>query len=202
MSEIVPLAHEHSCQVADLHLELLRTELGGEAGRRLLSLYYSGLADGRGGCGYVALCDSAVAGFVCGVWDRRSLHRHLIRRAGGRLLFWAGVEGLARPRVALSLVCRLFAAPGGGEDLGAGAYELRPVAVARGAQGSGLGLQLVQVLLADAWRRGRDAVVLLAEPDNVPAQRLYLKAGFEKENETARRGVRFLRFRRSRGPTE
>jgi ribosomal-protein-alanine N-acetyltransferase len=53
------------------------------------------------------------------------------------------------------------------------------IAVRRSAQGTGLGSRLLDALLAEAARRGAPQVALEVAADNVVAQRLYGRRGFE-----------------------
>jgi ribosomal-protein-alanine N-acetyltransferase len=57
---------------------------------------------------------------------------------------------------------------------------VQTMAVARCAQGRGLGAQLLEELLHEAGRRRQRVVALEVRADNVPAQRLYVRYGFEQ----------------------
>lgn len=58
--------------------------------------------------------------------------------------------------------------------------DVQTVAVARGAQGGGLGRVLLDALLTEAARRGAGEVLLEVRAENVAAQALYARAGFER----------------------
>lgn len=58
--------------------------------------------------------------------------------------------------------------------------DVQTVAVSRGHQGSGLGRALLDALLAEAARRGAGEVLLEVRAENVAAQALYARAGFER----------------------
>ena len=57
---------------------------------------------------------------------------------------------------------------------------VQTVAVARAAQGTGLGSRLLQELLAEAGRRRQRTVSLEVRADNLPAHRLYERHGFTR----------------------
>ena len=57
---------------------------------------------------------------------------------------------------------------------------VQTLAVAADAQGQGLGRRLLRALLEEAERRGQRTVRLEVRADNAPAQRLYLRRGFER----------------------
>jgi lipopolysaccharide/colanic/teichoic acid biosynthesis glycosyltransferase/glycosyltransferase involved in cell wall biosynthesis/ribosomal protein S18 acetylase RimI-like enzyme len=172
-----------SLPIAVLHLAALRTRLEGVAGRHLLSAYYRALARKTGGVGYVAVAPSgALAGFVCGVWDRGALRRTLMRRECAAVLGWALLHAAIVPRWTAGL-CSAFlrrARHRGsvGTSAWASGYELRPLAVDSAYRGQGVADKLVARLLQDAAFRGFDAVFLSTEVDNAPANRFYVKRGF------------------------
>lgn len=58
--------------------------------------------------------------------------------------------------------------------------EINTVAVAPVAQGTGLGSRLVEAMLDEAGRRGCTQVFLEVREDNLAAQRLYSRHGFER----------------------
>jgi ribosomal-protein-alanine N-acetyltransferase len=58
--------------------------------------------------------------------------------------------------------------------------DVMTIAVASGAQGRGLGARLLDALLDAARDRGATQVLLEVRADNVAAQRLYQRRGFEQ----------------------
>lgn len=58
--------------------------------------------------------------------------------------------------------------------------DVQTLAVARSAQGHGLGRRLLDELLAEARRRDASEVLLEVRAENTAAQRLYATAGFER----------------------
>lgn len=58
--------------------------------------------------------------------------------------------------------------------------DVQTIAVARSAQGRGVGAALLSDLLAAASRRGATSLLLEVRADNGPAQRLYARHGFER----------------------
>lgn len=57
---------------------------------------------------------------------------------------------------------------------------VQTIAVARSAQGKGLGARLLQALLDEAQRRGQRRVLLEVRADNAPAIALYERFGFRR----------------------
>lgn len=58
--------------------------------------------------------------------------------------------------------------------------DVQTIAVTPQAQGTGLGARLLQALLTEAHHRDYSNVLLEVRADNTPAQKLYLKHGFEQ----------------------
>ena len=65
-----------------------------------------------------------------------------------------------------------------GVDCGGEVADVMTIAVARPAQGQGLGTVLMHWLIAEARRAGAEHLMLEVRADNVVAQRLYANAGF------------------------
>ncbi|MFD7132449.1 GNAT family N-acetyltransferase [Streptomyces sp. NPDC059894] len=101
--------------------------------------------------------------------------RYVVAEADGRIVGYAG------------LACSGAASDGGsdgggagGEDGGSGAgADVQTIAVARDRQGTGLGARLLTELLRAATAFEVAEVLLECRVDNVRAQRLYERFGFE-----------------------
>ena len=189
----------HADQVARLHMENLQTYFRGWSGRELLSLYYVTLVKERGGCGYVAVSQDELVGFVCGVWDAHELRKTLLRAHWLRLVFWGMLQLVSTPSLIFDFIARfrsdkpVSAMPE--ETDGHGLYELRPIVVASKMRGNGLGFQLVERLMEDARSRGYHMVYLYTEDDNLTAQRFYEKTGFKEFGRRFMNGKHYLCFK-------
>jgi ribosomal-protein-alanine N-acetyltransferase len=73
-------------------------------------------------------------------------------------------------------------------------YELRPIVVAPVVRRTGIGVQLIEMLLADAVQRGFDRVLLAVQAGNVAAAALYRRAGFRLTGKESRSGEAYLRY--------
>ena len=178
--DINPLTPEICDQVARLHMLSLPTPFSGRAGWELLNRYYLALSTHQGGTGLVALEGGALTGFICGIWDARKVKSVLLRSHAGALAVWGVLQLLSKPALLVDFAHRFFAMHGPGiatmDDCGQ--LELRPIVVAPAARGTGLAMQLINRLVMEARERGFRSMCLYAEPDNLPAQRLYARAGF------------------------
>lgn len=176
-----------------LHLAFLRSSWRGRAGQELLARRYAIIARGHGATGFVAIRNGRIAGYVCGVWDARSLRRTLLRCHFPALLFWALV-GLSRDPTALLrmlLARRNHEARPPSPRAG---YELRPIVVVPKERGRGVAAALVARLVEDAAARGYREIFLVTEHDNLAARRFYQRCGFAHIGQETRGGDVYLRF--------
>lgn len=91
--------------------------------------------------------------------------------------WWAELAG--RPRRSYVVAERGRAVVGyAGVDHGGEVADVMTIAVASTAQGQGLGVTLLDWLIAEARRGGADHLMLEVRADNGAAQRLYARAGF------------------------
>jgi ribosomal protein S18 acetylase RimI-like enzyme len=196
MIVVIPMNRSHTKQVALMHLNHLQTQFHGRAGRELLALYYRSLAEGDGACGYVAVLDNQVIGYVCGVWDAAQVKHQLMRRYGVQVAVWGLVQILTYPQLLLRMIrrSRSVGALAARDDLG---YELRPMVVAPAERGNGLAAQLLKMLLVDAARRGYTFIHLVTEEDNGPANAFYRKNGFEFVSQMVVEGIGKNCYRRT-----
>ncbi len=176
--EIRQLSKDDVDVFADLHLRYLRTRFQGNVGNKLLRAYYENLIQQEGGCGYTAVSDGRVAGFVCGIWNAALVKKTLVRGYWRSLLSAAIQALILSPRIVLGLISRLFDA----DKIDAGiipeGYELRPIVVDPAFRGSDAAPALVTALGEDARDRGFGSIFLITELDNIAANKFYMKQGF------------------------
>lgn len=190
---IAPLIQDHCPEVARLHRDCLPTGFRGRPGLELLTAYYRALVESRGGCGFVAEQEGRVDGYVCGVWEPAAVRGTLLGAQWPTLILWGCAQVLVRPRFFSDLVGRLGNPTGGSAPAGLG-YELRPIVVAPAVRGTGIGVQLVEVLLEDAVQRGFDRVLLVVQEGNTTADAFYRRAGFRLMGKESRSGEAYLRY--------
>ncbi len=195
MTAIVAMGRRHCRDVARLHLGNLRSRLLGRPGLELLTLYYSTVIGGKGGCGYVAEVGGQVIGYVCGIWNPSVLRAIMLKQHWQPLLFWAIAQMLLKPAMIFDVIGRVRS-PARTEENATIDYELRPIVVAPSAQGSGAASQLVEALVADAERRGSQQVRLVVDMDNARARAFYAKVGFLPTAVINRSGIRYVLCKR------
>lgn len=195
MSEIVPFAEVNTKQVADLHLNNLGTNFSGQTGLTFLTAYYRALISSGGGCGFLALEQGKIIGFVCGVWAPRKINRELLSRFGVVLAVSALKMAFQSPWEGLRLIQR-FLHGAGGQKLPSNGYELRPIAVVKEARGTDAASLLLDALLMDAKNRKYDCVFLYTEIENVRAQKFYEKKHFVKVGTYPSNNIEYIRYER------
>ncbi len=169
--------------VSVLHQQLLRTNLKGRFGQRLLECYYNVLPSGKGAAAYVAVSpEEDILGFVCGIWDASSLRSMLLQKKALPILFWGTLHILRDVRQVHDLCGRLAGGLRKRSEphvISSGSeYELRPIVIAAAAQGKGIAGRLLSRLIQDAGERGVQALTLKTECDNGRANAFYRKHGF------------------------
>lgn len=195
MIQILPLSLRHCAQVAQLHLDYLRSNFKGKPGYHLLWAYYRAVVSSQGVCGYVAEDNGIILGYVCGIWKAEVVRARLLRNSWLDLSFWLTLQAFTSPTFITSMVGRVQESSNGSTPSCAG-YELRPIVVAPPARGSGVAAQLVTILLADAAQRGFKRIFLHVETDNLIAQAFYRKVGFERVRTIRKSGIWYERFER------
>lgn len=177
--EIIPLSAAHVPGVATLHMRYLRSPFQGEPGQRMLEAYYRALITQKGGCGYVALVGTRLAGYVCGVWNSSAVKKTLIIDQWSCLLGAAIQSSWQSPMLWVDLLSRLPVIRKTNNRPPIEGYELRPIVVDEGFRGTGVAPSLISKLTSDARNRGYTFIFLATERDNIPANKFYQKQGFE-----------------------
>ena len=198
MIEIVPMKTDHVGQVAQLHLKNLQTRFSGNVGIELLKLYYETVTKETGGCGYVAIRQTEVVGYVCGIWDVSKLRNNLFLDHWFLLVVLGTIQILGQPRMMFDFLAR-FRSSNLASNLSDGShrisYELRPIVVSPTMRHVGLGQILVKQLINDARSRGYDSMHLYTELDNKSAKKFYEKAGFREIGRTNRNSGQYILYK-------
>ena len=122
----------------------------------------------------VAEHDTETVGFIAGSTDVTGLYRSFLRRDAVPAVLSAAPRLLVGWRRAVETL-RHGASDGAGSGRGA---ELLAVAVASGAEGHGVGRQLVDAFLDELRSRSRPAAHVVVGADNSAAVALYERCGF------------------------
>lgn len=121
------------------------------------------------------------------------MQNRLLRTCWPQLIVWGVFQIIRKPRLLSTFLARFGSSPAIETSKPRG-YELRPIVVTPAARGTGIALELVSYLLADAGRRGFQSIFLLTEPDNGAANAFYQKAGFRLTKTVTRGGIIYNRY--------
>lgn len=195
-TEIIPLSDAHVTSISVMHMRYLRSPLRGEQGRRMLEAYYRTLIKQKGGCGYVAISDGQISGFVCGVWDPSLVKTTLIKDQWKNLLS-ASLQALYHsPKLFINILSRFSIFQKKERDAMLEGYELRPIVIDEKLRGTQVASLLVTALTMDARKRGYQSIYLLTEQDNIAANKFYQKQEFENHGMIARSKQNYLYYTR------
>jgi len=194
MVTIVPLQKEDCADLAQAHYDNFSSSYLHKRWVSMLKIYYEAIASLPGGaCGYVAREEGKFAGYVCGVWDGKTLRKALLKRwfdlALAALRYF-----LNEPEAIPSLFGRLVGNQRSKRPSVYG-YELRPIIVMEGYRGKHIADQLVERLLEDARQRGFSEIFLFAELENLPANKFYIRLGFNLVRDVEINGNVYKQYR-------
>lgn len=177
MIRISPLERGHLYKIAQLHLHNLPTDFSGKPGANLLQTYYTVISDKLGGCGFVALSDDHVIGYICGIWDPNLIRKDLIRSHWYKIIYYGILQIIVKPKILQTFLSRMIHKNKPDTRVRNG-YELRPIVIAPDFRGTGAGGLLLKELVNDARKRGFSIIHLFTEPGNLQARNFYEKTGF------------------------
>jgi glycosyltransferase involved in cell wall biosynthesis/ribosomal protein S18 acetylase RimI-like enzyme len=165
--------------LARLHAATMPSAFLPALGEGFLRELYRALATEPGAVTLVAEDDRWVVGLVAGTRSVAEFYRRFFRRHGVRAAV-AAVPRLVRPSVARR-AWETARYPRRGDGLPDA--ELLSIAVDAGARARGLGRRLTDELLRELAALGPNAVKVVVDADNDPANRLYEAAGFRRERQ-------------------
>lgn len=177
---IIILSESYIVPVVQLHLNNLRSPFKGKPGIEILKLYYNALIRSDGGSGFVALKDTSVIGYICGIWDPNLVMKRLLTRSWYKLLYWGIYSCIVDPKLLYHFILRLMPRKKFHHKKTEKEYELRPIVVDLDQRGKGFSSLLLKALIEDAIKHGYKTIYLKTENDNLSAQRFYEKEGFKR----------------------
>ncbi|GAG00303.1 unnamed protein product, partial [marine sediment metagenome] len=173
--------------IARLHIEGIKTGFISSLGIGFVTALYEAIAENKSSFGIVAEENDKVLGFIAFTTNLNKLYKSVVTKSGIKFAFL-----LAGKIFSLKTIKKVFETlfyPNRIKKLDLPSAELLSVVVAKDAQGKGLGAKLVQKGLAACAKRGIDKVKVLVGAENEPANRLYLKCGFELVGQIENHGV-------------
>ena len=171
------MACRHAGEVAGLHAEGIFTGFISSLGPKFISQLYRGIAACPSAFCFVALEGNRILGFIAAAESVGKLYKSVILRRGllmlGPLLRFA-----FSPRTIRKIFQTLLYPSRTSKEYPSA--EILSVVVAPDARRRGVGSKLMRAGLEEFSRRGIAKVKVAVAADNGPANRYYLKEGFEK----------------------
>lgn len=187
---LVPLSElssEEIARLAELHCRVMETLLR-ELGAAMVQHYYEAAKTDADSLGWIAKSpDGEILGWAMGSANPALLNRKL--RQPAVFFVW---QILTHPR-AIGGLLRTMLSSSPANKLKTGEVELTYIGLAESARGKGLGQVLLLAFAKSARQAGYTRLALSVESDNLVAQRLYTRSGFQVK--TSFREGRFERLR-------
>jgi len=174
-------------QVARLHIDGINTGFISSLGIDFVTALYEAIAKNKSSFGFVAEENDKVLGFVAFTTNINKLYKSVILKKGLRFTFL-----LAGKMFSLHRIKKVFETlfyPGRMKKMDLPSAELLSIVVLEQAQGKGIARQLMEKGFRECAKRGIDEVKMLVGADNEPANKLYLKCGFELAGQFDNHGI-------------
>ena len=185
--EFYQLEVVHADLIAQLHIEGISTGFISSLGISFVAALYEAIAQSKSSFGFVAEEENSILGFVAFTSNLNKLYKSVVLKKG-----WLFALLLAGRMFSLQQIKKVFETlfyPSRVKKMDLPSAELLSIVVAPESQGKGLGGQLLQKGLAECAKRGIEKVKVLVGADNKPANKLYLKCGFELVGQIDSHGV-------------
>jgi len=174
---ITDIKPEHARDIAALHIQGISRGFISSLGIDFVTALYESIAESNSSFGLVAKENGTVLGFVVFTTNLNELYKSVILKKGLRFAFL-----LAGRMFSLKRIKKVFETlfyPGRIKKMNLPDAELLAVVIAPKESGKGLATTLMQKGFAECARRGIGKVKVLVGADNKPANKLYLRCGFE-----------------------
>jgi len=174
-------------QVARLHIEGISTGFISSLDMDFVTVLYEAIAESNTSFGFVAEENNKILGFAVFTTNINKLYKSVILKKGFRFAFLLAGKVFSLQRIRKVFETLFY--PGRVKKMDLPSAELLSIVVAPESQGKGLGPQLLRKGLAECAKRGIEKVKVLVSSDNKPANKLYLKFGFELVGQINSHGV-------------
>lgn len=179
---------EHTRQVAVLHVANISTGFISSLGIDFVETLYEAIAESRFGFGFVTQEKKEVIGFAAFTTDISKLYKTVILKKGIKFVFFLAGKMFSPKRVKKLVGTLLY--PNKTKKMGLPSAELLSTVVAPRGRRKGLAGELIQKGFQECRRQQIDSVKVLVGTDNMSANKLYMKCGFEFRGHIDNHGVR------------
>ncbi len=184
---IKPLSEENAQQVAELHIEGIATGFISSLGIKFVTSLYKAITEDKNSFGMVAVEDNKVIGFVAFSTNLSKLYRFVALKKGPRFAFILAKRMLSWKTFKKIIANLLY--PSKMKKMNLPDAELLSIVVSPEGRGKGIAKTLTEKGFEECKNRGFDRVKVLVAAENEPANKLYLKCGFEKVCQISSHGI-------------
>lgn len=184
---IEPMNKEDAAFVADLHIAGINRGFLSSLGPEFVVGLYQILANHKDSLVLVAREEGQVLGFAAFSKNIKSLYFAAAAHFGIRLVRTMGRKLFSGQRIIKMLGTILY--PFRKRRCNLPAAELLATAVSPSARGKGIATMLVKDGMSKLAAQGLESIKVLVAADNIPANTLYLKCGFEVVCQTESHGI-------------
>lgn len=174
-------------QIAKLHIEGISTGFISSLGIDFVTALYDAIAQSKSSFGFVAGRENRIFGFIVFTVNLNALYKSAILKKGAiftLMLVWRMFSYKTIKRVFETLFY-----PARIKKINLPSAELLSIVITQEQRKKGLATELVRKGLVECARRGIEKVKVLVAADNKPANKLYLKCGFELVGQIENHGV-------------
>ena len=184
---IKPLSKSYSSQVASLHISGISTGFISSLGIEFVTALYEAIAEDKNSFGFVAVEDDKVLGFVAFSTNLSKLYKYVVLKKGLKFAFILARK-MTSFRVFRKVLDNTFY-PNKMKKMELPNAELLSIVVVEEGRGKGVAAQLIEKSFEQCKNRDIDKVKVLVGAENLPANKLYKKCGFEFHSEIENHGV-------------
>jgi ribosomal protein S18 acetylase RimI-like enzyme len=181
---------KHAEQVARLHIEGISTGFISSLGTEFVTALYEAIAQSKTDFSFVTSLvseDNKVLGFAAFTSNLGKLYKSVVLKKGARFAFLLAGKMLSLQRI--KKVFETLFYPSRIKKMNLPSAELLSIVVAPQARRLKLGTRLVQAGFDQCSKMGIDKVKVLVAAANEPANKLYLKCGFELAGQIDNHGI-------------
>jgi len=185
--KIAKLLPSHAEDVAKLHILGIHTGFISSLGLGFVTALYEAIATTESGFGFVAVKESRVVGYVAFTTNVGALYKSVIRKRGLKLSFV-----LARKMFSLDTIRKVSETlfyPKRIKKLDLPSAELLSISIDPDMRSSGLATNLVYRGVQECLERKIEKVKVLVGSENIPANKFYVKYGFEFVKQIDNHGI-------------
>ena len=186
--KIVSMTFLNASSVAALHIDGIGTGFISSLGIDFVTALYEVIAEDENSFGFVAVESEKILGFIAFTTNLKSLYKTVIIKKGFKFAFLLAGK-MFSPKLVRKIIETLFY-PNRIKKMNLPSAELLSIVVAPSGRQKGLAGQLIQNGFGQCRQRGINKVKVLVGADNEPANKLYLKCGFEPAGQMENHGVK------------